>query len=73
MSLPAETLKILGRNTLKLIQAAEDHSLIPVRGPMSVWAYLIMFHMVAHRFSHHELTDAEVLASIREIGNKEGI
>lgn len=47
---PAEAANIIGRNAHKLVEAAEDRTACTLTGAMAVWAYLVVFHVVAHRF-----------------------
>lgn len=49
----AEAVQIVGRNIEKRMAetANADRSEITLTGPMAVWAYLIVFHAVVHRFS----------------------
>ncbi|HQO78981.1 MAG TPA: hypothetical protein PLG17_10785, partial [Thermodesulfobacteriota bacterium] len=51
MTPPEEAVNIVGRNVKKLIDAAGDRSAVTLTGPMAVWAYLVVFHQVVHRFS----------------------
>jgi hypothetical protein len=43
----AEAVNIVGRN----INSIEGGDEVTLTGPMAVWAYLIVFHAVVHRFS----------------------
>ncbi len=49
---PTEASNIVGRNAQKIVDAtpAEDRGEIVLTGPMAVWAYLIVFHVVVHKF-----------------------
>lgn len=47
---PAEAANIIGRNAAQLIEKAEDRTEVVLTGPMAVWAYLVVFHQVVHRF-----------------------
>ena len=42
-----EAVNIVGRNIGKMGLSGEE---ITLTGPMAVWAYLIVFHAVVHRF-----------------------
>ena len=48
---PAEAANIVGRNAAQIIEQAEDRTEVVLTGPMAVWAYLVVFHQVVHRFS----------------------
>ena len=43
-----EAVQIVGRNMAKMDLSGDD---ITLTGPMAVWAYLIVFHAVVHRFA----------------------
>lgn len=45
-----EAVHLLGRNAAALIAADENHEEVLLTGPMAVWAYLIVFHEVVHRY-----------------------
>ena len=47
-----EASNIVGRNTNTIIEAtpAEQRDEVVLTGPMAVWAYLIVFHQVVHKF-----------------------
>lgn len=47
-----EAINIVGRNANKLIDAlvTDEIEEITLTGPMAVWAYLAVFHIVVHRF-----------------------
>ncbi len=47
----SDATNIVGRNALKMISNVRDSKEIVLTGPMAVWAYLIVFHIVVHRFS----------------------
>jgi len=42
---------IIGRNVMNLVEAESNRSDITLTGPMAVWAYLIVFHCVVHKFA----------------------
>jgi hypothetical protein len=48
----AEAVNIVGRNIEALVASipAEERSDVTLTGPMAVWAYLVVFHAVVHRF-----------------------
>lgn len=46
-----EAKEIVGRNAAKIVAAIENKSEVTLTGPMAVWAYLVVFHQVVHRFS----------------------
>jgi len=50
-----DAVNIVGRNINTLVNAGwgagADRSEVTLTGPMAVWAYLIVFHAVVHRFS----------------------
>lgn len=48
---PAEAANAVGRNTADIIAAVEDRSQITLTGAMAVWAYLVVFHVVVHKFA----------------------
>lgn len=43
-----EAVNIIGRNIAALDLSGDE---ITLTGPMAVWAYLVVFHAVVHRFS----------------------
>lgn len=47
----AEAVNIVGRNVAAIIDNHEDKSAVTLTGPMAVWAYLVVFHAVVHRYS----------------------
>ncbi len=49
-TLPSVAVNIVGRNMAKILENIEDHSEVTLTGPMAVWAYLVVFHQVVHRF-----------------------
>lgn len=46
----SEAVNIVGRNAGKIVEKMEERSEITLTGPMAVWAYLVVFHQVVHRF-----------------------
>jgi hypothetical protein len=55
----AEAVNIVGRNIASIIEAtpAAERNEITLTGPMAVWAYLIVFHAVVHKFSRVNYDD----------------
>lgn len=47
----ADAVNIVGRNANMLIAEATEREEVVLTGPMAVWAYLVIFHIVVHRFS----------------------
>lgn len=49
---PTEAAIIISRNTLAIIEAtpADQRDEVVLTCPMTVWAYLIVFHQVVHKF-----------------------
>jgi len=49
---PAEASNIVGRNAIAIIEAtpADQRDEVVLTGPMAVWAYLVVFHQVVHKF-----------------------
>jgi hypothetical protein len=49
---PVAASNIVGANAGKIIDAvaAVDRDEVVLTGPMAVWAYLVVFHQVVHRF-----------------------
>ena len=45
---------IVGRNMATMDLKGDE---ITLTGPMAVWAYLVVFHAVVHRFSHVYYSD----------------
>lgn len=50
---PADATNIVGRNAARLVEEAplEERGEVTLTGPMAVWAYLVVFHVVVHKFS----------------------
>lgn len=48
----ADAVNIVGRNINTICEAipASDRNEVTLTGPMAVWAYLVVFHAVVHRF-----------------------
>lgn len=48
-----DAINILGRNIISMLEElpASDRIEVMMTGPMAVWAYLVVFHAVVHRFS----------------------
>lgn len=49
---PAPASNIVGRNVSAIIEAtpADERDEVVLTGPMAVWAYLVVFHQVVHKF-----------------------
>jgi hypothetical protein len=47
---PAEAANVVGRNVARLVDGETDRSEVVLTGAMAVWAYLVAFHAVVHRF-----------------------
>jgi hypothetical protein len=52
MDKPAEAANTVGRNAQAVVAAtpAEGRDVVVLTGPMAVWAYLIVFHVIVHAF-----------------------
>ena len=48
---PKIALEIMAKNLGKIIDPPRDRSEVTLTGPMAVWAYLIAFHAVVHKFT----------------------
>jgi hypothetical protein len=48
----ADAVNVVGRNVAAIIEGtpAADRDEVTLTGPMAVWAYLIVFHAVVHKF-----------------------
>lgn len=53
----AEAVELVGRNAASLIDAETDRDSVTLTGPMAVWAYLIVFHQVVHKFREVRYSD----------------
>lgn len=48
----AQAVNILGRNITQILDGySGERSEVTLTGPMAVWAYLVVFHAVVHRFA----------------------
>lgn len=49
---PAEAANIVGRNAQAIVDATPpaERAEVTLTGPMAVWAYLVVFHVVVHKF-----------------------
>lgn len=47
----SDAVNIIGRNINTLVSSIEDRSEVELTGPMAVWSYLVVFHVVVHAFS----------------------
>lgn len=48
---PAEAANLIGRNVAAMVAADTDRKSVTLTGPMAVWAYLVVFHLVVHKYS----------------------
>jgi len=50
---PAEASNIVGRNAMVIIDntMVNQRDEVVLTGPMAVWAYLVVFHQVVHKFN----------------------
>lgn len=50
----AEATNIVGRNVAAIVEVipASERDEVVLTGPMAVWAYLVVFHQVVHKFGH---------------------
>lgn len=50
---PSEAANIVGRNVAMAIEATPpaERDEVVLTGPMAIWAHLVAFHQVVHRFS----------------------
>ena len=48
---PKIAMEIMAANLNKSIALATDRSEVTLTGPMAVWAYLVAFHLVVHKFT----------------------
>ncbi len=46
----AEAVNIVGRNAAMLVDMAPNRDEITLTGPMAVWAYMVVEHVVLHKF-----------------------
>ena len=55
----AEAVEIVGRNIAAVVDGIQpvDRDTITLTGPMAVWAYLVVFHAVVHKFRVVEYDD----------------
>jgi len=49
----ADAVNLVGRNVNGIVEAvpSDQRREVTLTGPMAVWAYLVVFHAVVHRFS----------------------
>lgn len=47
----ADAVNIVGRNIASVLADVADRTEVTLTGPMAVWAYLVVFHAVVHRFN----------------------
>ena len=50
---PDQAAEIVGRNVARLVEAvpADQRGEVVITGPMAIWAHLVVFHAVLHRFA----------------------
>jgi len=48
---PAEAANLIGRNVAAMVAADTDRTSVTLTGPMAVWAYLVVFHLVVHKYA----------------------
>ena len=48
---PKIAMEIMAANLNKSIALATDRSEVTLTGPMAVWAYLVAFHAVVHKYT----------------------
>lgn len=46
-----QAVNIVGRNAGEIVNNIDDRSEITLTGAMAVWAYMVVFHQVVHKFS----------------------
>lgn len=46
-----DAVNIVGRNAQAIVEKIEDREEILLTGPMAVWAYMVVFHIVVHKFA----------------------
>ena len=44
-------MEIMAKNLGKIIDPPQERSEVVLTGPMAVWAYLVAFHAVVHKFT----------------------
>lgn len=49
---PDEAANLVGKNAQAMVDAtpANERGEVTLTGPMAVWAYLVVFHIVVHKF-----------------------
>jgi hypothetical protein len=49
---PATAANLVGRNVAAIVAdvSADDRGEVVLSGPMAVWAYMVVFHAVLHKF-----------------------
>jgi hypothetical protein len=50
---PSEATNLVGRNAQLIVDATpqEERGEVVLTGPMAVWSYMVVFHVVLHKFS----------------------
>ncbi len=46
-----EAVNIVGRNAQAIVDTVEDRDEVELTGSMAVWSYLVVFHIVVHKFN----------------------
>lgn len=47
---PEDAIPIISRNVTDIIEKNSEREKIILSGSMAIWAYLVIFHVVVHRF-----------------------
>ena len=47
---PADATNVVGRNAQKIVETITERTEVTLTGPMAVWSYLVVFHVVLHKF-----------------------
>jgi len=45
-----EAIKIIGANVREMLLHATNYEEVTLTGPMAIWSYLVVFHLVVHKF-----------------------
>lgn len=52
-----EAINLVGANVAEIVAKDENHDTVLLTGPMAVWAYLVVFHAVVHRYREVQYHD----------------
>lgn len=52
-----EAVNLVGANVAAMIAADTNRDTVVLTGPMAVWAYLVVFHAVVHRYREVQYND----------------